>query len=91
MQRRPFPECLFKSLRVHLRDLVRIERAHPLAQLERSREGLLERHLRYTASARAAEILERWGEESLRFTRIAARTELAAVAGEEEEAVVGAP
>ena len=37
--------------------------------------ALLERHVRYTDSARAAAILERWDEEALRFTRIASRTE----------------
>jgi glutamate synthase domain-containing protein 3 len=50
--------------------------------------GLLERHVRHTGSTRAAAILERWGEESLRFTRIAARTELEAARAADEAAVV---
>jgi glutamate synthase domain-containing protein 3 len=80
-----------EDLAISLNDDLVLAHEPDAAQLEEVR-GLLERHLRYTSSARAAAILERWDEESLRFTRIAARTEIEAVAGEEEEeAVVGAP
>jgi glutamate synthase (ferredoxin) len=59
------------------------------AQLEDLRV-LLERHVRYTGSQRAAAILERWDEEALRFTRVASRTELEVVedAGDEAASVV---
>jgi glutamate synthase (ferredoxin) len=80
-----------EDLAISLNDDLVLAHAPDAEQLEEVR-GLLERHLRHTSSARAAAILERWDEESLRFTRIAARTEIEAVAGEEEEeAVVGAP
>jgi glutamate synthase (ferredoxin) len=80
-----------EDLAISLNDDLVLAHEPDAEQLEEVR-GLLERHLRYTSSARAAAILERWDEESLRFTRIAARTEIEAVAGEdEEEAVVGAP
>jgi glutamate synthase domain-containing protein 3 len=67
-------------------DLVLAHEPDP-SQLEEVR-ALLERHLRYTGSARAAVILERWGAEVLRFARIAARTEVEMDAGLEEAASV---
>jgi glutamate synthase domain-containing protein 3 len=79
-----------ESLAVVLNDDLVLAHEPDAEQLDEVR-GLLERHLRHTGSVRAARILENWDEESLRFVRIAARTELRAVAGEEEEAVVGAP
>ena len=40
--------------------------------------GLLERHLRYTDSARAAELLARWPEAAAEFTRLAPSARAAA-------------
>ena len=45
VQRRPLLERVLELGRVNCRDLRRIERADPLAQLQRPGEGLLERHL----------------------------------------------
>jgi glutamate synthase domain-containing protein 3 len=71
-------------------DLVAAHEPDP-SQLEEVR-ALLERHVRYTESARAAAILERWEDEAPRFTRIASRTEIeAAEADREEAAAVAAP
>ena len=71
-------------------DLVVAHEPDP-SQLEEVR-ALLERHVRYTESPRAAAILERWEDEALRFTRIASRTEIeAAEADREEAAAVAAP
>jgi glutamate synthase (ferredoxin) len=70
-------------------DLVLAHEPDP-SQLEEVRM-LLERHVRYTDSARATVILERWEEEAPRFTRIASRTELEAEAGLEEAASAVAP
>ena len=47
------------------------------SQLDEVRD-LVERHLRYTGSARAASLLERWEEEVARLLRIAPRTEVVA-------------
>ncbi len=41
--------------------------------------ALLERHVRYTGSPRAAVLLEDWASESTRFLRVAPRTEVRAV------------
>jgi glutamate synthase domain-containing protein 2/glutamate synthase domain-containing protein 1/glutamate synthase domain-containing protein 3 len=65
-------------------DLVEAHEPDP-AQLEDVR-ALLERHLRYTGSSRAAAILDRWDGEALRFTRIAARSEVETDAVAEDEA-----
>jgi len=65
-------------------DLVEAHEPDP-AQLEDVR-ALLERHLRYTGSSRAAAILDRWDREALRFTRIAARSEVETDAVAEDEA-----
>jgi glutamate synthase (ferredoxin) len=72
-------------------DLVVAHEPDP-TQLEEVR-ALLERHVRYTESARAAAILERWEDESLRFTRIASRTEIEAEEADRDEAAasVAAP
>jgi glutamate synthase domain-containing protein 3 len=40
--------------------------------------ALIEHHLRHTGSARAADLLERWGEFASSFWRVAPRTEPAA-------------
>ncbi len=55
------------------------------SQLDEVRD-LVERHLRYTGSARAASLLERWEEEAARLVRIAPRTELAAAVVAVDEA-----
>ena len=47
------------------------------SQLDEVRD-LVERHLRYTGSARAASLLSRWEEEIARLLRIAPRTEVVA-------------
>jgi glutamate synthase domain-containing protein 2/glutamate synthase domain-containing protein 1/glutamate synthase domain-containing protein 3 len=44
--------------------------------------GLLERHVKHTASARAKALLERWEEEASRVVRIAPRSELEALGDE---------
>jgi glutamate synthase domain-containing protein 3 len=61
-----------------------------VVQLDEIRE-LLERHVRYTGSARAAAILGRWDEEALRFRRIAARSEVLADMGREAAVSAVAP
>jgi len=58
------------------RDLV-VAQAPDAEQLAEARE-LVERHLRYTGSERAATLLERWDHEAHRFVRVAPRDSVAA-------------
>jgi glutamate synthase domain-containing protein 3 len=53
--------------------------------------ALLERHLRYTGSLRAAALLERWGEELPGLVRVAPRSEVEALGSREEAASGTAP
>jgi glutamate synthase (ferredoxin) len=50
---------------------------------------LLSRHVRYTGSARAAMLLERWSESRLAFWRVAPRAEVARIEGAAEGTVAG--
>ena len=51
--------------------------------------ALVERHARYTGSARARALLEDWSEESLHFVRVAPREEVAVLESAREGAVSG--
>jgi glutamate synthase domain-containing protein 2/glutamate synthase domain-containing protein 1/glutamate synthase domain-containing protein 3 len=51
--------------------------------------ALLERHVRYTGSPRAAAILERWDEEAGRFWRVAPKAEVARLQSAYEGTVAG--
>jgi glutamate synthase domain-containing protein 3 len=44
-------------------------------------QALVERHLRYTGSTRAAAILDRWDKEAASFWRVAPKDEVAALQG----------
>jgi glutamate synthase domain-containing protein 3 len=56
-----------------------------LAELRR----LVERHLRFTGSSRAAELLERWSEVGTAFMRVAPKPEVASLQSAYEGTVVG--
>jgi len=45
---------------------------------------LLERHVRYTGSRRAREVLEAWGSRAASFVHVAPRLEAAALPAEDE-------
>ncbi len=65
------------AFRIGLNDQLVLAQAPDLDQLAELRE-LVEQHLRCTASARAAAILEGWSETAARFLRVAPKVEAAA-------------
>jgi glutamate synthase domain-containing protein 2/glutamate synthase domain-containing protein 3 len=77
--------CAADTLAVSLNGDLVVAHEPDAAQLEEVR-ALLERHLRHTGSARAAELLQSWDAESARFMRVAPKTEVEAI-GEHEPAV----
>jgi glutamate synthase (ferredoxin) len=74
------------TLGVGLNEQLVVAHTPDLEQLAEIRT-LVERHLRYTGSARAAELLERWEEEAAHFLRVAPKQE--AAAGSRDEAASG--
>src|SRR5439155_24695338 len=58
--------------------------ARPIAGPAEELRRLLERHVRYTGSARAAELLEDWAAAVRSFVRVAPKTDVARLEDEHE-------
>ncbi len=78
------------TLGVGLNEQLVVAHTPDLEQLAEVRT-LVQRHLRYTGSALAAALLERWDEEAARFLRVAPKAEAAAARIHDEAASGSAP
>ena len=65
--------------------------AQPLRGFADDLRRLLERHVRYTGSARAQALLDRWEESVGEFWRVAPRSNVAALEDEHEGTLAGGP
>ena len=65
--------------------------AQPVRGLADELRRLLERHVRYTGSARAQALLDRWGESVTEFRWVVPKANVAALEDEHEGTLAGGP